>query len=143
MKRIVYFLLGAALLAPLYLAIPAEAQTLRDIQRLEERVQEAKQRGDWGAVSVLEPQLNQARLQYQRNHGMGEVNDRGYYYPGNGYYYPGNNGAYYPGNNGYYYPGNSGYYPAGNNGYYHPSQNGKKRGQTRGYYDSHGHWRTR
>lgn len=149
MRKLIPYLLSAAVVLPLYLATPAQAQSLHDIQRLEERVNEAKQRGNWGAAQDLEVQLNMARLQYQRAHGMGEVNDRGgynsgYYYPGNasGYYYP-NNGAYYP-NNGAYYPSNSsGYYNNGyyNNGYYYPGANSNDyRRQQRGYYDQRGRW---
>lgn len=165
MRRAILFLLGVAVFAPA-ISFPAQAQSVRDIQRLEEQVQRAKQHGDWRAVSVLEPQLNQARLQYQRRNGMGEVNDNGYrnggFYPANnGAYYPANNGAYYPANNGAYYPNTGAYYPANNgacyptNGGYHPTNNGAyypvnngayypavNRPAQRGYYDRQGRWRT-
>lgn len=138
MKNLIPFLMGAAVVAPLYLSTPAVAQSINDIQRLEERVNDAKARGDWGAAQNLEVQLNVARLQYQRNHGMGEVSDSGGYY-NNGYYNP--NGGYYNpnGQNGYYYPGN-------NNGYYNNYNNGNRNSrwnrqqQQQGYYDQYGRW---
>jgi hypothetical protein len=122
------FLLGAAIVAPLYFSTPAQAQSLDDIQRLEEQVQRAKNHGDWGAATSLEVQLNQARLAYQRSRGMGEVSDNPYgnRYPTNGYY-PANGGYYYP-SNGNYYPTNGNYYPT--NGNYYP---------TSGYYPTNGY----
>jgi hypothetical protein len=163
MRRIIPFLLGAAILAPIYLSAPAEAQTLRDIQSLEVQVQRAKQYGDWGSVTNLERQLNMARLQYQRANGMGEVNENGqgynpygvrpnngYYRPGstasyypdnNGYYNPGSNGSYYPSNNGYYNPGSNGSYNPNNNGYYNPNNNPNWNRGPQGYYDQYGRWR--
>ncbi len=86
MRKLIPFLMAAAVVTPLFLGTPAEAQSVRDIQRLEERLNEAKARGNWGAAQDLEVQLNQARLQFQRNNGMGEVrdgywnnNNRGFY----------------------------------------------------------------
>lgn len=112
-KTISTFLLGAALFAPLYLATPAHAQSERDIQRLEERVQEAKNRGDWGNAAQMERQLNQDRLSYQRRHGMGEVNDNNGYFRFNLNQNPAYNRDY---NRGSYY-------------------------NQRGYYDQWGNWR--
>lgn len=140
MKKFIPFMIAAAVAAPLYLSTPVEAQSLNDIQRLEEHVNEAKARGNWGAVQDLEVQLNRARLQYQRNNGMGEVNDRGY---NNGYY---TNGYYNNGTRGYYnHPGwnNNGSWNNRNN------RNDRKRDRDRwrqqqpqrGYYDQWGRWR--
>ena len=130
MKKLIPFLMGAAVVAPLYLSTPAVAQSINDIQRLEERVNEAKSRGDWGAAQNLEVQLNMARLQYQRSHGMGEVSDNGGY--SNGGY---NNGGYYNPNGGYTNP-NGGYYnPNGQNGYYYPTNGGNN-----GYYNNKGYY---
>ena len=110
-RKIIPFLLGAAVVAPLYLSTPAEAQSLRDIQRLEQRVNQAKARGNWGAAQNLEVQLNMARLQYQRNNGMGEVNDRGYYN-----------------------------YNVRTNPSYRNTNNWQWRQNQRGYYDQYGRW---
>lgn len=144
-------MLGTAVVLGLFLGTPAVAQSLHDIQRLEERVNEAKARGNWGAAQDLEVQLNMARLQYQRAHGLGEVNDRGYfpgygpasgagYGPGYGPGYPSNYPGYYPGGNrgedcqpGY----NAGY---NNSGSYFPAANNDRRQQQRGYYDRRGRW---
>lgn len=108
-KTITSFLLGAAVLAPLYLATPAQAQSLRDIQRLEERVQDAKNRGDWSSAQQLERQLNVERLSYQRRNGLGEYHTNsgpmirfnlGDYRPG--YYYRDYDRDNYYNNRGYY-----------------------------------------
>jgi hypothetical protein len=106
-KTITAMLLGAALLTPLYLSTPAEAQSSRSIQRLEERVQEAKNRGDWNQAGELERQLNRERLQYQRRNGMGEAQDNGYFRfnlrnTDRGYYNPYYNRDHYQQNRGYY-----------------------------------------
>ena len=97
MRKLIPLLMAAVLGAPLLLSTPAVAQSARDIQRLEEQVNLAKARGDWNAAQNLEVQLNMARLQYQRNNGMGEVNDR---YNNNGYWNGGNRAYYPPRNNG-------------------------------------------
>lgn len=121
MKKIITsFLLGAAMLAPLA-STPAQAQT-RSIDRLEQQVQEAKNRGDWGRAQDLEVQLNVERLAYQRAHGMGEVNDgagviRFNLGDRNRGYYRNYDRSYYNNNNQYY-----------NNQY------------NRGYYDRWGNW---
>jgi len=113
-KTITSFLLGAAMFAPLYLATPAEAQSQRQIQRLEQRVQEAKNRGDWGYAQQLERQLNVERLAYQRRHGLGEYND--------------NSGPLIRFNLGDYRPG-----------YYYRDYD--RDNYNRGYYDRWGNWR--
>lgn len=125
-KTITALLVGATFLAPLYLSAPAEAQSQRHIQRLEERVQEAKNRGDWNRAGELERQLNRDRLQYQRRHGMGEANTNSGFFRFN---LGDSNRGYY--NNGYY---NDGY---NNRGYYNPYDN---RDYNRGYYDRWGRW---
>ena len=96
MRKSIAFALGAALVAPVMWATPAQAQSARSIQRLEERVQEAKNRGDWGRVQQLEQQLNMDRLQYQRRNGMGENYENPRYQ--NGYYQNGYNRGYYNNN---------------------------------------------
>ncbi len=130
MRKLIPYILAAAVVAPLYLGTPAEAQSLRDIQRLEEQVNEAKARGNWGAAQDLEVQLNRTRLQYQRNNGMGEVNDRGYY---------NQNWGFYPSNGNW-------------NNHRNPNWNRNNRNrdrdrwrqqqqqQQRGYYDQWGRW---
>lgn len=132
MRKMIPFLIAAAVAAPLYLGTPAQAQSINDIQRLEERVNEAKARGNWGAAQDLEVQLNMARLQYQRNNGMGEVNDRGAY-----------NNGYWNNTRGYYNQ------PAWNNNGRWNNGNNRKRihdnrrnQQQRGYYDQWGRWRS-
>lgn len=152
MTKLIPFLLAAAVVTPLALSTPAQAQSIRDIQRLEERVNEAKARGNWGAAQDLEVQLNMARLQYQRNNGMGEVNDRGYYNQNHGFYNNGrwsNNGNW---NNGNWNNGNW------NNANWNRNRNAswnrnnrdrdrdrdrwRQQQQQRGYYDQWGRWRT-
>lgn len=113
MKKLATLILSAAVLAPLALTAPAEAQSHRDIQRLEERVQEAKQRGDWSAAQQLEVQLNMTRLQYQRERGIPEFTD----------------------NPQYQYNRNRGYYPYNRGSYDY-------RNNQRGYYDNWGNWRS-
>lgn len=100
MDKTTAILIGAALAAPLYLSTPVEAQSNRQIQRLEQQVERAKSRGDWGRAEHLERQLNADRLRYQRRHGMGEVYENPYHRP-QIYYNPGYQG-YYPN----YYPPN-------------------------------------
>jgi hypothetical protein len=112
MNKMIPFLLGAAVIAPLYLSTPAQAQSLHQIQKLEERVQDAKNNGDWGRAADLERQLNVERLQYQRNHGMGEINDHPGYYRFNVMQNP---------------------------GYYNRTYNRDSR-YNRGYYDQWGRW---
>ena len=114
MRKLIPFLLGAAVIAPLYLSTPALAQSLDQIHELEERVQEAKQRGNWGYARQLNVQLNMMRLQYQKRHGLPEYSDRSspYYQQNNQY----NSGRYYP--------------------------NHRSRYQQRGYYDRWGNWRS-
>lgn len=135
MRKFIPFILGAAVIAPLYLSTPAQAQSYDYIQQLEQRVQDAKSRGDWNYAAQLERDLNQARLQYQQRNGMGENqqnynNNNGYYrYNGNhnrGYY---NRGRYNPNNpnQGYYDPNNP------NRGYNYPRQ-------TDGQLDRNGNW---
>ena len=115
MKKIITSLmLGAAMLAPLA-STPAQAQT-RSIDRLEQQVQEAKNRGDWGYAQDLEVQLNVERLAYQRRNGLGEVNDR--------------NGVIRFNLN----DRNRGYYRDYDRSYYQNQNN-------RGYYDRSGNWR--
>ena len=132
MRKFFIFLAGAAVIAPLALATPAVAQNSRDIQRLEERVQEAKARGDWGYAQELERQLNRERLQYQRNHGEGEYN--GY----NGYY---SNGSFDYGDAArtilpYAIDLLRGAFDSNNRGrYYDPRSD-----YSRGYYDRNGNW---
>ncbi len=122
MRKGIAFALGAALVAPVMWATPAQAQSARSIQRLEERVQEAKNRGDWGRVQQLEQQLNMDRLQYQRRNGMGENYENPRYQ--NGYYQNGYNRGYY--NNNPYsnrqriYDGNGRIYQ----GHYYPQNRG-------------------
>lgn len=114
MNKYITLFLGAALVAPLFLSAPAQAQSYHDIQRLEQQVQDAKNNGNWAYAQQLERQLNQERRAYQLRNGQGEI-QQGYQY----YYEPGYQGYY---NNGYYNNGynngynNNGYY---NNGYYH------------------------
>ena len=166
-KKLIPFFLGAAVVAPLFLSSPAQAQSVEYIQRLEEQVQRAKEHGDFGAASDLERQLNQARLQYQRSRGMGEVGDNPYgytgYNPNNGYYNPNQgyyptqgynpNTGYYPGNGSYYptqgyYPNQGAYNPNGgywNNGQYvnnnnNNNRNRNNRNNRQGYYDQSGRW---
>ena len=123
MRKFIPFILGAAVIAPLYLTTPAQAQSYDYIQQLEERVQNAKQRGHYNYAAQLERDLNQARLQYQRRNGLGENRQNNYdgYYPYNGNY-------------------NRGYY---NRGRYNPNNpyRGYYRRQTDGQYDRHGDWR--
>lgn len=81
LKKTLPVLLGAALMAPLLLSAPAEAQSYDRIQRLEERVQNAKEDGNWRYSQQLRRQLNRERLRYQERRGLGEVrqNPRGFY----------------------------------------------------------------
>ena len=103
------------MLGALFLGSPAQAQYNypRHIERLEQRVQDAKARGDWGYASQLERDLNRERLQYQRRNGMGENFES----PASYYYRYNLNNA----NNVYTQP------------YYYRN--------TRGYYDPWGNWR--
>ena len=107
MRKTIPFLLGAAVFAPLFLTTPAQAQTYHDIQQLEQRVQEAKERGNWSYAQQLQRELNVDRLAYQRRNGLGEVrtNGLGYNnrYYGNYYYPEGYNGSYYYPNQYCYY----------------------------------------
>ena len=119
MTKTISFLIGAALVAPLYFSSPAEAQTDRDIQRMEERVQEARYRGDWAAAAQLERDLNVARLAQQRRQGIGEFRD----HPG--FNIPGINVRVNPGVDRRHY----------NRGQYYPPPNS-------GYYDRWGNWRS-
>ena len=125
-KIMMSLLLGAATLAPLYFATPAVAQSSRDIQRLEQQVQEAKNRGDWGAAQNLEVQHNVERLQYQRARGQGEVNDNGY--QNNQYRYNVRQNPNYNvrQNPNYRYDNNRGYYQNNN--------------RNNGWYDQQGRW---
>ena len=116
MRKIIPFLLGAAVVAPLYLATPANAQSYDDIQELEERVQEARNRGNWALAQQLNVQLNMARLAYQKRHGLPEYSDNPVYYQGNRSYRRNQRG----------------YYPNYRGGYYQQPQ--------RGYYDQWGNW---
>lgn len=80
MRNILPIVLASAVAAPLFLSAPAQAQSYDDIQRLEERVQDARYRGNWSQARQLERQLNRERLQYQRRTGQGEYRNRGYNY---------------------------------------------------------------
>lgn len=148
MRKILPIIVASAVVAPLFLSAPAQAQSYGDIQRLEERVQDARQRGNWSHARQLERQLNQQRLQYQRRNGMGEYRNRGY----NNYNYDYNRNY-----RNYDYDRRANYNnsPArailpfaidalqgvirGNNNsrYYYPNNN--YRG---GYYDRRGNWRS-
>jgi hypothetical protein len=90
--KIIPFLLGAAVIAPLYLSTPAQAQSYEHIQNLEERIQDANQRGNYGYAQQLRRELNRERLQYQRRRGMGEVRQNPRYYDR----YDRRNRGYYP-----------------------------------------------
>jgi hypothetical protein len=112
MRNLIPLLLGAAVIAPLYLSNPASAQSYDYIQELEERVQEEKSRGNWARARDLNIQLNMARLQYQKRHGLPEYGDSRSYY------------QYQP-----------------NQRRYYPNYRGQYNGQ-RGYYDRWGNWRS-
>ncbi len=142
MRKLIPFILAALVAAPLYLGTPAQAQTLGDIQRLEERLNEAKARGNWGAAQDLEVQLNMARLQFQRNNGMGEVNDRGYYNQNRGFYPP--NGNWNNHQNPNWNRNNNRNWNRNNNRNRNRDrvewQRQQQQQQQRGYYDQWGRW---
>lgn len=116
-KLTTYALAAAAVVAPLYLATPAEAQNARDIQRMEERLEDAKRNGNWNDVSQMERDLNVARLQYQRRNGLGE-NQSGPYYDNNNWNNRWSNRDRWNNNRDWRYDNNR-----------------------RGYYDPWGNWR--
>ena len=146
MKKLIPYLLAATVVTPLYFSTPAQAQTQRDIQRIEEHLNEAKARGNWGAVQDLEVQLNMARLQFQRNNGMGEVNDRGYnqnhgFYPPNGHWSNNQNPNWNRNNN------RNGNWNRNNNRNRNRDRDRdriewqrQQQQQQRGYYDQRGNW---
>lgn len=115
-KSMIPLLLGAAVVTPLFLSSPAQAQSYERIQNLEERIQDARQQGAHGHAAHLRRQLNRERLQYQRRHNLGEVRQRNDY-----------NNRYYPNRRGYY--DRRGTYNPG--GYYD---------RNRGYYNRRGYW---
>ena len=110
MRKVIPFIIGAAVVAPLYLATPANAQSYDDIQELEERVQEERNRGNWALAQQLNIQLNMARLNYQKRHGLPEYSDNPVYYQGNRARYQRNQRRYYPNYQGGYYQNQRGYY---------------------------------
>lgn len=132
MRKFIAFLAGAAVIAPLTLSTPAVAQSSRDIQRLEERVQEAKARGDWGYAQDLERQLNRERLQYQRNHGEGEYRGYSSYNSNGGFDYGDAARAILP----YAVDLLRGAFDSNNQGRYTYPPNSNNRG----YYDRYGNW---